>query len=227
MRHPGKYTFSKNPCPFRSLWASAAVICASTEFMSGVRWELMDIDLQSSKSPFPDRCCQASNMTWLSGLLPTSGYSVHLSSQTASPPVIWFSPPVSPSPIFSQSIQTNSFNLCIRLTWNRCISYSKCTLYGISWPCWKCNLSGVQIHGSFFTSTHLWDCNRLRAWMLNSWFWQNTEIVKMWGILKLPNHLTSCSDLGSLNVPECGAGAASKVWSVSLCLLARRVQISN
>lgn len=71
MRHPGKYTFSKNPCPFRSLWASAAVIWASTEFTSGVRWELMDIDLPSSKSPFPDRCCQASNMTWLSGLLPT------------------------------------------------------------------------------------------------------------------------------------------------------------
>lgn len=118
MRHPGKYTFSKNPCPFRSLWASAAVIWASTEFTSGVRWELMDIDLPSSKSPFPDRCCQASNMTWLSGLLPTLGYSVHLSSQTASPPVIWFSPPLSPLPIFSQSIQTNSFNLCIRLIWN-------------------------------------------------------------------------------------------------------------
>lgn len=84
MRHPGKYTFSKNPCPFRSLWASAAVIWASTEFTSGVRWELMDIDLPSSKSPFPDRCCQASNMTWLSGLLPTLGYSMHLSSQTTS-----------------------------------------------------------------------------------------------------------------------------------------------
>lgn len=153
--------------------------------------------------------------------------AAHLSLQTASPPVIWFSPPVLPLPIFSQSIQTNSFNLCIRLIWNWCISYSKCTPHGISWPRWKCNLPGVQIHGSFFTCTHLWDCNRQRAWMLNSWFWQNTEIVKMWGILKLPNHLTCCSDLGSLNVPDCGPGAASKVWFVSLCLLAWRVQTSN
>lgn len=125
------------------------------------------------------------------------------------------------------AIQTNSFNLCIRLIWNRCISYSKCTPHGISWPCWKCHLPGVQIHGSFFTCTHLWDCNRQRAWMLNSWFWQNTEIVKMWGILKLPNHLTCCSDLGSLNVPDCGPGAASKVWFVFLCLLAWRVQTWN